>query len=313
MNGSVKVTYIVENGCGVTFQGQLTIDVNRAPLGGSVTRNLSRGSTVTLFAADLASDDPGEALTVVVLDGNPNWVSITPDRGGIVAAPPANAASAEYSFHVTVQDPGGLTGTASVILIINNLPPTALPDAYNTDKQQFTFDPTANDFDSEPGPLCIQAISVVDVPPRATIISPQTDCTTSVTVSLLHGVSTLTYDLRDSGGITSSATITINYNRPPKIAPATVSTNGQATVQVPVLVTEPDGDDVTVSCPPPAGFTTNVLDPDPDDDPIHRRYSLIVGVPDAFNQNTSNTATIACTVSDGIAPPVTATMTITVV
>ena len=164
MNGSEEVTYIVENGCQQTFQGQLIIDVNRAPVGGSITRNLSRGSVLTLSVNDIASDDAGEALTITALDGQPSWVNLDPGSTSITAAPPGNASSAEYRFNVTVEDPGGLTGIASINLIINNLPPTAIGDAYSTDQAQFTFNPTLNDFDSEPGPLCIQAISILDIP-----------------------------------------------------------------------------------------------------------------------------------------------------
>lgn len=311
-NGSETVHYIVENGCQQTFQAQLTIDVNRAPVGGSVTRNMSRGSTLSLSVAELASDD--EALTIVALQDAPSWVTIQPGGGSITAVPPTNAPSQENRFTVTVQDPGGLTATASVDLIINNIPPTALADAYTTTQAQFSFNPLDNDFDSEPGPLCIQAISVTDIPPRATIdsLSPS-GCSTTVSVTLQHGVSTLNYDIRDGGGLVASSTITITYNRPPTLQPASGRTNGQTIVQIPLNITEPDGDDVTVTCTPPPGFTYNALPDSNGQDPTHPGYSLFVGVPDDFNSNTNNAATIPCKVSDGIAPPVGANMTITVV
>ena len=43
MNGSEVVTYTVTNGCNEIDHGVLTIDVNRAPVGGDVTRNMSPG------------------------------------------------------------------------------------------------------------------------------------------------------------------------------------------------------------------------------------------------------------------------------
>jgi hypothetical protein len=311
MNGSETVTYVVENGCQQTFQGQLIIDVNRAPDGGSVTRNMSLGSTLVLGVAELASDD--EALTIVALHDNPNWVSIQSGGGSIIAVPPSNAPSQLYRFTLTVRDPGGLTAIASVDLIINNIPPTAIADAYTTGDAQFSFNPLVNDFDPENGELCIQAVRVTDVPQRATVSVSPDGCGTTVSATLQHGVHHLSYDIRDSGGMVASSTITITYNRPPTLQPNSGRTNGQNIVQIPLNITEPDGDDVTVNCTAPPGFTANVL-PDPNgQDPTQPRFDLIVGVPDDFNSNTNNTATIPCKVSDGIAPPVGANMTVTVV
>ena len=312
MNGSETVTYVVENGCQQTFQGQLVIDVNRAPDGGSVTRNVSRGSTLVLGVAELASDD--EALTIVALHDNPNWLSIQSSGVSIIAVPPSNAPSQTYRFTLTVQDPGGLTANASVDLIINNIPPTAIADAYTTEDAQDSFNPLENDFDPENGQLCIQAVRVTDVPQRATVSVSPDGCGTTVTVTMQHGVHHLSYDIRDSGGMVASSTITITYNRPPTLQSKSGSTNGQSIVQIPLNVTEPDGDVVDVNCPAPPGFTTTVLpDSGPGQDPTNPKFFLIVGVPDEFNSNTNNTQAILCTASDGIAPPVSATMTVTVV
>ena len=132
-------------------------------------------------------------------------------------------------------------------------------------------------------------------------------------MELQHGVSHFNYDIRDSGGLTATATITITYNRAPTIQPATASTGGQDTVQVPVLVTDLDGDNINISCPAPPDFVVVVLGPS--GDPVQQRFDLIVNVPEGFNSNTNNTVVIRCTVSDGIAPPpfAFADMTITVV
>ena len=74
MNGAVQVTYTVTNGCHEIDHGLLTIDVNRAPVGGDITRNLARGDSLTLAASDLASDD--EPLSITAINGNPPWVTL---------------------------------------------------------------------------------------------------------------------------------------------------------------------------------------------------------------------------------------------
>ncbi|HEY0519356.1 MAG TPA: Ig-like domain-containing protein, partial [Ilumatobacteraceae bacterium] len=314
MNGDEVVTYVVENGCKQTVEAQLTIDVNRAPIGGSVTRNVSRETTLTLPVEALASDD--ETLTIVDLAGEPTWVVLDPggpsgnsglDVPAILATPPANVATGKYSFDATVQDPGGLTATARVHLVISNIAPTAIPDDYKTDQALFTFDPTLNDFDTEPGDLNIQTISWD--PPSD---SPITHAGNSVTVALAHGESTLNYTIVDSGGLTASSTITITYNRKPTIDPDNVTAEHGSTAQIPLAIGEPDGDAVTVKCVAPDGVDAQVLnDPNPDGnpvDPLHPRFELDVVLPDAH----PSTMDVPCTVMDSFGASATATIHITI-
>ena len=235
MNSSVTVTFDVENGCHQTDTGVLTIDVNRAPVAGSIDRNVSPGgAAVTLLASDMASDPDGEPLTITSISGNPAWVGLGSSANGpmISASPPAGTASGTYTFNATVQDPGGLTAVATINLIISNQPPTAVADAYYTEASLLTFDPTTNDFDTEAGPLTVQTVAVVDGP--ATIVSRTGNW---ITVSLGHGVSDFNYTIVDSGGLTSSSTIAITSNRSPTVPDVSDTTN-QPTID---LYLEPTG------------------------------------------------------------------------
>jgi hypothetical protein len=230
-----------------------------------------------------------------------------------MAAPPTDVTSKTYSFNATVRDPGGLTATSTVHLVINNLAPTALPDEYTTDEQLFTFDPTENDHDSEPGPLCVQTISVTSGDSTAVVTVPESPpgCTTLITTRLGHGVSTLSYKIRDNGNLNAESTITITYNQVPTIQPDNVFAERGSTKRIALDIFEPDGDDVTVDCPSQPGLDATVLvDPDagpPGSDPTHPKFQLVVQVADDFQ----NSGVITCEVKDSFGARASAPITIT--
>jgi hypothetical protein len=293
MNGSVTVTFNVENGCHQTDPGTLTIDVNRAPVAGSIDRNVSPGgAAVTLLASDLASDPDGEPLTIASIADNPAWVSLGSSANGpmITASAPSGTASGTYTLHATVQDPGGLTAVATVNLIISNQPPTAVADAYYTELSLLTFDPTANDFDTEPGPLNVQTVAVVDGP--ATVVSINSPW---VTVSLGHGVSDFNYTIVDRGGLTSSSTISITSNHSPTVPDISDTTN-QPTIDLYLDPSDPDGDALTVMCDAqPDLFTVEITnDPDTGSPPEPGRVKLHITVLNNFQ----GTAIFNCTATD---------------
>ncbi len=301
MNGAVQVTYTVTNSCHEIDHGLLTIDVNRAPVGGDITRNLARGDSLTLAASDLASDD--EPLTITAINGNPPWVSLV-DAATINASPSNAVGSGIYTFTVLVEDPGGLTATATIHLSISNLPPTAIADEYFTQFSQLTFDPTVNDFDSEPGPLAVQLVTPVDGGGVLLGIAGN-----AVTVALPHGVSTFSYTIVDGGGLTDSSTITITSNSPPSAPDVSDSTN-QPTINVNLSPVDPDGDAVDVRCNSTAVFDVVVVpNPNPSNPAEANRVTLHVTVlPDHFN----GTDSFTCTSTDTFGARTTSTVTLTV-
>ncbi len=318
MNDLEVVTYTVENGCHQTVQSHLTIDVNRPPVGGTITRDLARGDILTLFVADLASDD--EKLTITSIEGNPTWVTLVQPSGQpgaveeptISAAPPRNAASGTYHVTVHVRDPGGLTAVASVTFNISNVAPTAIADQYTTTVTDSLYtipNPTLNDTDTEPGPLTIQTASVVSGP--ATIQS----ITGNVIVVLIgHGVSTLNYTIVDQGGLTASSTITITSNRPPTVSDVSDHTHNQPTLQIPFLPTDPDGDSMSATCNNnPLDFTV-VVNTNPNlgsaatGEPTHPVWTLDITV---VNSSFPDPSVFQCTVSDQFGATAVSNVTIT--
>jgi Bacterial Ig domain len=249
------VTFVVENGCHQTANGVLTIDVNRAPVANTVDKKLSQGDSLTFVATDLATDD--ETLAISAITDNPGWVSL--NSGVIHASPPAGTASGVYSFRATVVDPGGLSAEAKVNLTINNLPPTAVADSYTTNQLVFTFDPTLNDFDTEPGPLTVQVITPND--PSDQLVSHDGNL---YTFTIGHGVSRFNYTIVDSGGLPSQSTVTILSNGAPTIDDGSVNTD-QPTANVTLSPSDPDGDDLTIECGANGAFVIEVIsDPTPD-------------------------------------------------
>ena len=258
MNDSVTVTYLVANGCGETVPGQLTIDVNKAPVATSIAREMSQGDSLTLLATQLASDD--EKLTIQSIDGNPAWATLVAGADGptLNIVPPAGTPSGAYHFTATVVDPGELSAVATINLTITNIAPTAVADAYYTDGAQYLFDPTVNDFDSEPGPLRVLTIAAADG--SGTVL---TQTGNWITVSVGHGVSHFNYTIIDSGGLTSSSTITITSNRPPTVDNPPPAITDQPTVEIELSPTDPDGDPLTVTCSPVPNILDIVVTEDP--------------------------------------------------
>jgi hypothetical protein len=305
MNGSETVTYTVENGCGQTADGKLTIDVNRIPVAGIINRNLVRGTTFTLAVSDLASDD--EPLQITTITGNPAWVSS--NTTSISATPPAGTPSGVYTFTATVADPGGLTAIATISLGISNLAPIALADAYPTSDSLITFNPTANDSDPEGGPLCVQTIAWTP-PSDVTILrSGPSGCQNLITVPLGHGISTLSYTIVDDGGLTATSTITITSNNPPTVADITDKSN-QPTFHETLIASDPDGDLLVATCNPTPDFDVQVT-PDNGGPPSEQRFDLAITVlnttlPDPF------VATFPCTVTDTFGATAVSTVTLTI-
>ncbi|HSB85635.1 MAG TPA: Ig-like domain-containing protein, partial [Ilumatobacteraceae bacterium] len=253
-NDSEVVTFDVVNACNQVAHGTLTIDVNRAPTAHSTSLNVSPGQVQTLLPANIADDD--EPLSITALQGQPVWVTRAADGSSITAAPPAGTPSNSYTFTATVADPGGLSTTATITVTVNNIAPTAVDDAFTTADAVptlLTLSPTANDFDAEPGPLSIQTVSLRDGPGQ---VVGYTD--TTVTVNVGHGVSHFSYTIRDSGGLTATATITVTANRPPTAADVSGTTN-QSTVLIDFSASDPDGDKVDIACSPPQGWQIEIL------------------------------------------------------
>ncbi len=122
--GSVR--YTVTNSCDVSRSGSVSIDVNRVPrfVGGSFFPTVDVPVIVT--AAAIASDDPGEPLTIrAATPSAPSATVAIVDEGRALTF--SSSAAGLVTVNVTVKDPGGLETSGTLTFDVQlpaNVPPT---------------------------------------------------------------------------------------------------------------------------------------------------------------------------------------------
>jgi hypothetical protein len=302
-NGNVVIVYSVVNSCRLRATGQVTIDVNQAPVAVPKSITVFRGESVVVPVTDLATD--AEALTITAIAGAPSWVSREPDL--LVIAPTLATAPGVSRFTATVTDPGGLATVVDVAVIVQNRPPVANDDTVDTtDGLERIVDLVANDTDTESG----GALVVSEL--LATTLSFSGGGTGSVTlqadnrsVSVVpgdgRGAATFTYRVRDTDGAESApATVTVN-GPPANIAPTAIDQAISVAVGTSAVVDlqaiDPDG-------PVPSIVDATFSDPG---GVVTRRRDLRLSI----LARTAGTFVVSYQVTDGEATSGFATLTIT--
>ncbi len=155
----------------------------------------------------------------------------TPDQGGTVAIvgddieyTPASDFFGTETFTYTIIDSGGLTDTATVTVNVANVndPPIATDNPFNVDEDSVDnlFDVL---FDDSVGPgneipvdsISLDSLGTPDSGGTATIVGGQIQYSPAAD---FFGTETFTYTIVDSGGLTDTATVTVNVasiNDPP--------------------------------------------------------------------------------------------------
>lgn len=306
-NSNVQIFYDVVNACNQRDPGVVTIDVNRAPTATDKSFDLTPGGSLNIVPAQLASDD--ETLTFSAINGKPDWVTMAADGTSITASPPPGT-SGSYSFAVTVADPGGLTATATVTLVLSNQPPVAVDDVYFTTESLIVLgtpqyaSPLANDVDPERQPL-----TILTVTPAQYV---QGIAGGTVTLSVPHGVTRLDYTIQDAGGLTASAKITVTSNHAPSMADVSGETN-QTSLSVTLSPTDPDSEDLgslSTACAPLTGWDVQLLkDPSAGPPAIPDRVRAYITVAPG---TAAGIYTFPCTTTDPLGASATATVTVTI-
>jgi hypothetical protein len=252
-NGTVAITYSVVNSCRLRASGRVTIDVNQEPTAVAKVLSLFRGDVVDVPVTDIATD--AEVLTITAVTGAPDWVTVTSSR--LVLQPSTSVVPGDFTWAVTVVDPGGLSATVPVTATVRNRPPVAVADAVDArsgDPVSAAVVENDTDGDGPNGQLRIAGVAqstitfengesgtvTVDAEQRSLRIDPLEG----------RGLATFTYTIRDAlGAVSAPATVTVNgpkFNRAPQAADQTVEVTTREKVAVELDVSDVDGDALTV-------------------------------------------------------------------
>ena len=328
-NGNDSLIYQVDDGNGGidTATVNLTITpVNDAPEAGDDTAISNEDTTVNINVLDNDSDIEGDSLTLAIVS-NPSNGSVVVNNNGTPSNPsddfisytPNPNTNGNDSFTYQVNDGNGGIDTATVNLTINpvNDPPEAADDsAISNEDIAVNINVLGNDIDIDGDSLTVTIVGNASngnavVNNNGTPGNPSDDFITYTPNANTNGNISLIYQVDDgNGGIdTATVNLTINpVNDPPQTQNDSAITNEDTAVNINVLNNDSDieGDSsLSVVNNPSNGsavVNTNNTPGDLTDD-------FITYIP---NLNTNGTDSFTYQLNDGVNPPATATVNLTI-
>ncbi|HEV2529069.1 MAG TPA: Ig-like domain-containing protein, partial [Thermomicrobiales bacterium] len=267
-SGQTSFTYRASDGNGGVDDATVTITVNATaqdPVAASDSYSLDEDTTLTVPAATgvLSNDrDPqNDAITVVdpgTLTGSAGGSLLLNANGSFTYTPVANYSGTE-TFTYRIQDTGGgqsAPATISFTVRPVNDAPTARNDSYSTDEDTpITISAPgvlSNDSDIDGDTLTVASNST---PANGTVSLSGTGRLIYTPNPNFTGTDTFTYTARDPGGLTSTATVTVEVRAVNDVPVAiddaySVAEDGTLTVPVGTGVLandrDVDGDSLTV-------------------------------------------------------------------
>ncbi len=223
------VTYTLADGNGGTDTSTLTLamqGVNDVPVAGTLEDQGGWDSTslepYTVVAA--FTDADGDALTFSLTGATPSWLTINPASGEILGTPPSDASQLSnmgqpgvYEVTVTATDPSGTTATAAYMLQIVNIPPVAYHDGEHDTPEGVGITLQVLDNDVDPDGDTIR-VTGAESPDGKVTVNDDGSIYFEGTPGFV-GWTTVTYDITDDQGGTSSASFDIHID--PAIVPDT--------------------------------------------------------------------------------------------
>ena len=308
-NGIAVITYRITDGNGgfSTAVAQVTVNpINDLPVGPNLPNlngtDAQNGISIPLGA--LFSDVDGDTLSFSA-SGLPAGLTIDAATGlisGTIDRSASQTNGGVYAVTVTVSDGKGGSIDKTFIYTVTNPGPTATNDVATTNEDTpVTVAVLANDNDPDGDPLTVLAASAAN---GTVVINP--DGTITYTPALnFNGTDTITYQISDGQGGSSTATVTVTVN-PVNDAPVTTGLGPQsnvdgAVVSVPIAANFSDVDRDTLTFAAtglPAGLT---IDP---------TTGVISGTIDkAASQANGGIYNVTVTASDGKGGTVSTTFT----
>lgn len=248
-NGTDTFGYTACDPGGLCSSGTVTVTVtpvNDPPVASDDTFATSTNTATTFDPTTNDQDPDGDTLTVSAVTQPANGTaSIGGD--GRVTYTPNNGYTGNDAFTYTVSDPGGLTATAVIRMVVlagGNLPPVANNDTYEVPSNtESTLNVQVNDSDPDG-----DALTIVDVvqPQNGTAI-PNGAAIVFTPSAGFFGVDTFSYTVSDGKGGTDTATVVVQVVPGPGVPTANddlVVTPEDNAILIVVLAndSDPDGD-----------------------------------------------------------------------
>jgi hypothetical protein len=255
--GADSFTFKANDGAADSNIATISLDVTNAdPLAGNDYATTSFNTAVVIDVLSNDSDPDGDILTVQpTVNGR-----VTVNSDCTLTYTPNPGFTGTDSFGYIVSDGHGGTATATVVVVVPNLTPTAVSDSASTRPgTPVTVDVLANDYDPEGQTLTVESVGAAS---HGSVALNQDGTLTYTSEAGFTGTDSFSYTINDGYGGITTGTVTISiHNEAPTAANQSASTPVDTPIAFNLLSTaaDPDGDTLGVlSVGTPANGTVSV-------------------------------------------------------
>lgn len=211
-------TFTVADGRSATATVTMTVtSINNAPqaIDDAYTVNRNSGANILGVLANDTDPDAGDTKIIQSIT-QPGSGTVTNNNSTVTYTPPP-AYSGTTTFTYTMEDSGGLTSTATVTVMVINTAPVASNDTASIIKNSSNnvINVLANDTDANSDSLTVSAVSQ---PAQGTVTNNSTNVLYTPPNNYT-GTTTFTYTVQDSGGLSSTATVTVTVSAASNLPP----------------------------------------------------------------------------------------------
>ncbi len=257
--GNDSFTYTIQDPGGLSASATVTVTLkqdsgNHPPVARNDTAHMVKGTHVGIAVLLNDSDPDGDMIVVTAVGAPLHGTAVINGGSSITYTPEMNYLGTD-SFSYTIQDPGGLSASATVTVTVNeesvNHPPVAQNDTAHTAKgTHVEVAVLLNDSDPDGDPLIVTAVGA-PLHGTATITSGGGKVTYTPNSGYV-GTDDFIYTISDGRGGTDLATVAVtvaNSNANPLAEDDSATTPKNTPVDIAVLANDhdPDGDSLVVS------------------------------------------------------------------
>ncbi len=247
-NGTDVITYTISDGEGGLSTATVTVTVNAvndAPIAADDLAAVAEDGAVTISVLGNDSDPDGDGITIASASVDPSEGVVTVNPDGTLLFRPATDFNGVATITYTVSDGQGGSATATVSVTVSPVADAPRPSNDTTstaEDQPVVIVLLQNDVDPDGEPLTITGASV-DPSQGSVAVNPDGTVTFTPAPNF-HGAATITYQVTDSTGRTSTATalVTVTPVNDPLIAGADAAT----TLEDHAVVVDVLGNDVDI-------------------------------------------------------------------